>query len=483
MDELDLRIKRVLSSSTRGSSPEGREDLGWIRRRARRRRARRLAGVTILVVLIAAGVAVPLATLSSLRSPEPAASPVACPAQWTGQPRPVTGTRDETLHGVVAISPRDVWAVGVAGELPIGGVPGFVYLDQIRILHWNGSTWMDAHPPQPRWTYPSPFPPAAAQHVSGGFLFAVAASGPDDVWAVGSGVGPLAMRWNGSRWRVVPTANLPSDGRRSADFSGVAAVDADDAWAVGEWTNGRGVPRPLIEHWDGRGWRFVPTDDLPNGTLSAVSASGPNDVWAVGRWMSRTNASSEHTLAVHWDGRTWTRITTPVIQNDRDDELLSVASRTPVDAWAVGEFDSKAKRSRPIAMHWNGRRWQLEPLPAFPPGNAYLRGVTVGPGATALAVGAATRREPVPGGAFEIFSTLALEWSGHGWSSLDVPSVVPTTNPPRYKGEELEDVDSTTDGHIWAVGQEWVGANAKALIELGCAPTPNGAEPVERDGA
>ena len=59
------------------------------------------------------------------------------------------------------------------------------------ILHWDGSRWSQV---------PSP-------NVSGGAnqLFGITAISANDIWAVGTAGGaPLAMRWNGSDWSVVP---------------------------------------------------------------------------------------------------------------------------------------------------------------------------------------------------------------------------------------------------------------------------------------
>src|SRR6059058_2781047 len=48
---------------------------------------------------------------------------------WTQAPSPSPGSGDSQLRGVSAVSARDAWAVGDAGD----GVP--------LILRWNGTTW------------------------------------------------------------------------------------------------------------------------------------------------------------------------------------------------------------------------------------------------------------------------------------------------------------------------------------------------------
>ena len=85
-------------------------------------------------------------------------------------------------------------------------------------------------------------------------------------------------------------------------LSGVAATSSCDAWAVGSDPVGSRT-EPLIEHWNGRFWRQVPSPQpgagqSAGGTLAAVAAVSLGDAWAVG-W------SATAALAEHWDGSSW----------------------------------------------------------------------------------------------------------------------------------------------------------------------------------
>src|SRR5207245_3107851 len=87
---------------------------------------------------------------------------------------------------------------------------------------------------------PKPPPP---QQIRG-----ASASSPTDAWAVGGFDRAVAWHWDGSQWKSVHV-----DATRSAyeGLGGVAAVNADDAWAVGS-TNTSDYSRtsgPLIMHW------------------------------------------------------------------------------------------------------------------------------------------------------------------------------------------------------------------------------------------
>jgi hypothetical protein len=70
----------------------------------------------------------------------------------------------------------------------------------------------------------------------------------------GTDVGPaFTVRWNGRKWVRVP---IPDAGM--SVLSGVAAISARNAWAVGG-----GADHAVMEHWDGANWTAVPTRHPP----------------------------------------------------------------------------------------------------------------------------------------------------------------------------------------------------------------------------
>src|SRR5205814_7682090 len=119
-------------------------------------------------------------------------------------------------------------------------------------------------------------------------LNGVAAVAANDIWAVGqTDGGSLTEHWNGTSWSVVPSPGGP--------FNGVAAISANDVWAVGTYSGD-----PLTEHWNGSTWSIVASPTI-SGTLYGVAAISANDVWAVGSYSSGTRT-------VHCDGSSWTRV-------------------------------------------------------------------------------------------------------------------------------------------------------------------------------
>ena len=63
----------------------------------------------------------------------------------------------------------------------------------------------------------------------------------------------LIERWNGAAWKQVP-----SPGPAGSLLSGVAAMSATNAWAVG-YTGTSSGAKTLILRWNGTAWKQVPS--------------------------------------------------------------------------------------------------------------------------------------------------------------------------------------------------------------------------------
>src|SRR6185437_11235143 len=123
-------------------------------------------------------------------------------------------------------------------------------------------------------------------------------------------------------------------GGLSNTFNSVAIESACDAWAVGIQF-GSGTTATLTEHWSGSAWTVVPSP--APGTVSqlrSVRGTSTTDVWAVGSYFDDA-ANMNKTLILHWDGRTWTQVTSPN-PSSTDNELYGVRAVSGTDAWAVG---------------------------------------------------------------------------------------------------------------------------------------------------
>jgi hypothetical protein len=191
----------------------------------------------------------------------------------------------DSLNGVTAISANNVWAVG-SDRSSSGGA---------LVEHWDGTSWRIV---------------SNSVIAAAGALSAVSADSANDVWAVGpaGNTGPPILHFDGTTWSRVATPT----GVRS-----VTALSPTNVWAVGTVQtlfNHRPHTRAAIEHWDGRSWSIVSS---PNPTpspgldslLDGIAAISANDIWAVGTL--HTSQFGQATLTEHWDGTSWTIISSP----------------------------------------------------------------------------------------------------------------------------------------------------------------------------
>jgi hypothetical protein len=260
---------------------------------------------------------------------------------WSPSPTPNPSSETNRFTGAAAISATDVWAVGFYDANP----DPVVELDQSLIAHWNGTTWSVVSSPN--------------VGPSGTVLTGVAAVASNDVWAVGysSTYGTpqtLALHWNGSSWSVVPSPAVQG----GSGFLAIAATSTSDIWAVGyragglpDFTTTTGT---MIAHWNGSTWTEVPSPNVGNrhNELDAVAAISTNDVWAVGTW--RHMAGNFQTLTEHWDGSSWTIVSSP--NPSIENQLSAVAGVAGSDVWATGGgWDGVT--STPLFFHWTGSNW------------------------------------------------------------------------------------------------------------------------------
>jgi len=293
----------------------------------------RAAYATVLLTMLGLGppASAELAAGSACGSPE-----------WSIVRSPNKGPSDNDLRGVAAVSGTDAWAVG-------SSIDPETRSNTPLILRWDGATWETVR----------------AAGVTHGSLQAVDAAATEDVWAVGSRLtrrqtsAPVALHWDGKNWDQVRVPAARPGSTVSTVLTAVETLGPADAWAVGYWSpGGEYPPRPVIEHWNGSGWRVVDSPGLDSWSeLQGVAATGPDDVWAVGNVEVTVGRDFvERGLIEHWDGTAWTVVRTPFVGGRLPFALESVDARTPDDAWAVGQSDGRSVLG--LAFHWDGDRWR-----------------------------------------------------------------------------------------------------------------------------
>ena len=322
-------------------------------------------------------------------------------------------------------------------------------------------------------------------------LFAVSASSPTDIWAVGY----TAIHYDGANWTGFP---VPGVGDTGDKLWGVAAISPTNAWAVGsfrtsatttgnlqhwdgtQWSVAQGSPDDVgeilgsitaisaddiwagscipadFEHYDGTQWTFFyagyPGSPDGESCVQSISAISTNDVWAAG-WINYSGNTSS-TQIQHWDGTQWTVITSPNVGTGSN-RLFGIVALNDNDVWAVG--DSVAPDTgieypnRTLIEHWDGASWTVVPSPNVEYNNLVrdnvLQGIVAVSANDLWAFGYFAAN---PSGESGDEFTLVLHWDGTSWS------VVPTPDPtgaPTIVNDPLN-AGVFTSGSLWLVGSE-----------------------------
>jgi hypothetical protein len=319
------------------------------------------------------------------------------------------------LHAVTAVSPTDLWAVGsyVKATRKFASFP--------LAEHYNG-TWSPVVLPTPNKRVEPD-------------LNAVSANSAKDVWAVGS-IGSMSRRgrrnssghtlierFDGKGWKVMPSVRA-----RGSKLRGVAALTRRNAWAVGFLAVKRIYSRPLIEHWNGSVWRRVASPN-PRGSedaLVAIAARSARDIWAVGNYRFRGETQP---LVLHWNGLRWKQVASP--SPSRGGSLSGLAVLGAKDAWAVGEGGTG-----PLTEHWNGRAWRVVSV-RLPAGSSAIN--------CSLSTVSASSSTDVWAAGQDVYKHRALveHWDGHAW----------TTSRAATAGyDSLSGIAVLSARDVWAVG-------------------------------
>jgi hypothetical protein len=278
-------------------------------------------------------------------------------------------------------------------------------------------------------------------------LSSVAAVTDNDVWAVGWAFNQslfayrtLIEHWNGTRWSLVRSPNATNGYNL---VNGVAVVAANDVWAVGQAANGS-TYSTLVEHWNGVAWSIVPSPNVASNSnvLEAISVVSANDIWAVG--YSQDTNFNNFTLTLHWNGATWSIVSSPSVN---DDILFGVDAIASNDVWAVGRSQEEA---RTLTLHWNGSAWSVVPSPNDSSEDNVLFGVAAVTSNDVWAVGNAGS-----------LKTLAIHWDGAVWSVVPTPVF-----DPNATNQVLIGIVALSSNNIWAAGQYIVPIQGSAQFTL-----------------
>ncbi len=283
----------------------------------------------------------------------------------------------------------------------------------------------------------------------------VAAISANDVWAVGSegnqgSAQTLIEHWNSSTWSVVKSPNPSSTVNY---LTGVAAISSSNVWAVGTSYNSHvSKYQTLIEQWNGSSWSVVSSPNQGQGSvLNSVTVISAKSAWAVGYAISG-NPSVHQTLIEHWNGTTWRIVNSPN-QGSTTNVLFGITVISADDLWAVGQYvSSKTLNFQTLIEHYDGSTWTIVASPNIKAMGNGLSGVTAVSSHDIWAVGNASNLSR------NTSQTLIEHYNGSTWT------IVASSNVSSQSF--LHGVTAISAKDVWAVGLSIDSAGVrKTLIE------------------
>ncbi len=212
---------------------------------------------------------------------------------------------------------------------------------------------------------PALVPATANRLVRNDALYGVSCTSWQQCMAVGSrasaravNFGPLAERWDGTRWRVVPT---PGPAKLAhALLTEVSCRSGRDCVATGyHYRPGGNGFAVLAEHWNGTRWRIIQSRNpatAGSAFLNGVSCRGSVGCMAVGGYSGRSGEG--HALAEQWANGRWRilRLHWPAGARSTELDGLSCVGRF---CMAVGMYANASGQVLSLAERWTGASWQL----------------------------------------------------------------------------------------------------------------------------
>jgi hypothetical protein len=377
----------------------------------------------------------------------------ATPATPAAQPTPLAPVSLNVLEGIFCTSRTRCWAVG--SQAGSGG-KGIVN----QVMRWNGTRWRKASVANPGGTGAD----------STNELFAVRCLAAANCWAVGerSAGGAMfneALHWNGTKWRAVPTPHPGGTGDgKISELEDSTCVTPTNCWAVGDFGSRTEGPMEQrmnqVLHWNGKSWtrlRVVNPGGTRTGhvnTLYSVRCNSASDCTAVGDYGTTAANGVLHNQALHWNGRTWSRVNTPNPGGTKpygENEIFAMGCGAANNCWGAGIYGSTKSPGTNLneMLHWNGKTWTkvavLNPGGTGTGAGNQLDATTCVSSADCWAVGNFGSTTVGVG----VGRNAAQHWNGRIWRRVKTPNPGGTA-----AGElnELTGVRCVSSTNCWAVG-------------------------------
>jgi hypothetical protein len=254
------------------------------------------------------------------------------------------------------------------------------------------------------------------------------------------------QHFDGTNWSVITS---PSPGAQENILYGVAAISDSDVWAVGTDKDANGVWHTLTEHWNGSAWSVVPSVDAGSGgnNLYAVTAVSSTSVYATGQ-QSGTGFPSQ-VLTEHWNGSSWSVLSTPSDSGGSDLPLAVTGSDTLLNV--VGDRESSTAPYTTMVAAGAPNKLSILTTPNSGAGENDLFAATTAADGSAWAVGWA-----IDPNSLNHFP-LTMQGVNGTWSVVASPN-------PGTGDTGLAGVTSIPGGGLWAVGVTSANGNFATLI-------------------
>lgn len=188
----------------------------------------------------------------------------------------------------------------------------------------------------------------------------------------------------------------------------------------------------------------------PSGTNSfyAVASIASDDIWAIG---SRYDGMDDRPMAQHFDGRKWILVSVPS-PGQGAAYLRAVAGLSGNDIWAGGYQTTQSGTQITLFEHYDGTSWTIVPSPNPRSLAAYVSALAAMAPDDVWAAGYYLSNTGV-------YRTLLEHWDGSAWSVV--------TSPNTGAGDNALNGIATSGGNnVWAVGYAApsVGASVATLV-------------------
>lgn len=271
---------------------------------------------------------------------------------WQAMPLPPQpdGAPANEVNDIAAVpgTAGEAWAVGLQSSSGQCAMPGQAPCGPVLADHWDGTSWQAEPVPMP------------ANSEFGG-LSQAAASGPDDVWAVGwaqildsatpnpakpggwiveDHMEALLVHWDGHAWSRVAVPD------QQAYLPTSVAVHGRDVYTAG-WG---GDDVPVVQHWNGRAWTAerLPATGLA-GEIYGLGVDADGTPWAVGRAVLAEDDPG-HALVLRKVGGVWRKVRVPLAAGPLDGFAFTPGGIT-AEGSAVGARDGYAIRLDAAGWH------------------------------------------------------------------------------------------------------------------------------------